>query len=119
MTETALQNQGVPVLIHGDIWDGNVIVHQEKGRWRLSGIVDPGLHYADVEEELAYLEVFNSRRTAFFKDYTAYRTLRPGYPQRRMFYWLHTALVHVWLFGDAFYCEYLASTGKAIRNYFS
>jgi fructosamine-3-kinase len=119
LAETALQDQGIPTLIHGDIWDGNVIVRQENGRWRLSGMVDPDLHYADVEAELAYLEVFGSRRTAFFEAYNAYHPLRSGYPLRRWFYWLHTALVHVWLFGDGYYCEYLASTAKAIRNHFS
>jgi fructosamine-3-kinase len=115
----ALQDQGVPTLIHGDIWDGNVILRQENRRWRLSGMVDPDLHYADVEAELAYLEVFGSRRAAFLEAYTAHCPLRPGYPLRRLFYWLHTALVHVWLFGDGYYCEYLASTAKAIRNHFS
>ena len=119
MAETALQDQGVPTLIHGDIWDGNVIVHHENGNWRLVGIVDPGLHYADVEAELAYLEVFNTRHKAFFETYTACRPLRPGYSQRRSFYWLHTALVHVSLFGDPHYCDFTAGTAAAIRKHFS
>ncbi len=119
MAETALQDQGVPTLIHGDIWDGNVIVHHENGNWCMAGIVDPGLHYADVEAELAYLEVFNTRRKAFFETYTAHRPLRPGYPQRRLFYWLHTALVHVWLFGDPHYCNFSARTAAAIRKNFA
>ena len=69
MAPAALQYQGLPTLVHGDLWDGNLIVRQEQGRWRLAGIVDPGLEYADVEVELAYLECFHTRREAFSSLY--------------------------------------------------
>lgn len=109
-----LADAGPPTLIHGDIWDGNLIVRREGSGWRLSGIVDPGLHYADVEAELAYLEVFGGRREAFFAAYTARRPLRPGYRRRRLFYWLKTALLHVWLFGGQQYCDFTAQTAAAV-----
>jgi fructosamine-3-kinase len=112
----ALQDQGPPTLVHGDLWDGNLIVRQEEGSWRLAGIVDPGLEYADVEVELAYLECFNTWREAFFGAYAAARPIRPGYARRRLFYWLHTALIHVWLFGDPHYCEFAAQTAATIAS---
>jgi hypothetical protein len=34
--------------------------------------------------------------------------------QRRLVYWLHTALVHGALFGDRFFCEYTARTAASI-----
>jgi fructosamine-3-kinase len=116
LAETALQDQGTPTLIHGDIWAGNLIVNRTEDGWRLAGIVDPGVHFADVEYELAYLEVFDTRRAAFFEAYTARRPLRAGYAQRRLFYWLHTGLIHVWLFGDAYYRDFTARTAAAIRE---
>jgi fructosamine-3-kinase len=115
--EGALRDQGVPTLIHGDIWAGNLILApapKPQGGWRLSGIVDPGIHYADVEYELAYLEVFNTRRQAFFETYLVHTPLRPGYAYRRLFYWLNTALIHVGLFGDAHYCEFTAQIAAGI-----
>ncbi len=110
----ALRDSGNPTLVHGDVWEGNVIVRLEGGRWRLAALLDPDLQFADVEFELAYLEVFDSPRPAFFAAYTDHQTLRPGHEQRRFFYWLHTALVHVALFGDESFCEFTARTAENI-----
>jgi fructosamine-3-kinase len=112
----ALADSGRPTLVHGDVWDGNMIVRREDDRWRLAALVDPALQYADVELELAYLEVFDVSRDSFFAAYTNQRALRPGYEERRLFYWLHTALVHVALFGDRFFCEFTAATADSISR---
>ena len=96
-------DQGTPTLVHGDIWAGNILVAQSDDGWHLSGLIDPGVQYADVEMELAYLEVFHSVGPTFFEVYTLQRPLRPGYETRRLFYWLQTHMIHVWLFGDAHY----------------
>ena len=90
------------------------MVLREERRWRLTGLLDPALEFADVESELAYLEVFDVSRAAFFSAYAARQPLRPGYERRRLFYWLHTALVHVGLFGDAFFREFTARTAASI-----
>jgi len=57
-SRSALIDCGRPTLVHGDVWDGNVMVVRENGRWRLAGLLDPDLQFADAELELAYLEVF-------------------------------------------------------------
>jgi len=108
--------QEIPRLVHGDIWAGNIILKRAQDGWSLSGIVDPGLQFADVEMELAYLESFDNPRPVFFKAYTRSRPLRDGYPIRRLFYWLHTYLIHVWLFGDMDYCDLAARTAAMIRE---
>ena len=102
----ALADAGRPTLVHGDVWDGNTIVAREEDGWRVAALLDPDLQFADVELELAYLEVFGGDRQTFFDAYTRLHPLRPGYEERRLFYWLHTALVHVALFGDEFFCDY-------------
>jgi fructosamine-3-kinase len=58
--------------------------------------------------------VFDASRPALLAAYTARRPMRPGYEQRRRFYWLHTALVHVGLFGDPFFCEFTVRTAASI-----
>jgi len=110
----ALRDCGRPTLIHGDVWDGNIMVRREDGRWRLAGLLDPDLQFADVEFELAYLEVFDHPRPAFFDAYAAHHALRPGFERRRRYYWLHTALVHVALFGDEFFRQFTARIAEDI-----
>ncbi|MCZ7546361.1 MAG: fructosamine kinase family protein [Anaerolineae bacterium] len=94
---------GPPTLVHGDIWATNIMLEQRADGWHLRGFVDPGALYADVEYELAYLQVFNSAGAAFFEAYTARRPTRAGYPLRRAAYWLNTMIIHVDHFGDAHY----------------
>jgi fructosamine-3-kinase len=115
LARSALKDAGEPTLVLGDVWDGNLMVSAgDHGRLRLTGVLDPDLQFADVEYELAYLEVFDAQRDAFFGAYTQHHPLRPGYEHRRLFYWLHTALVHVALFGDEFFCDFTARTAGQI-----
>ena len=111
---SVLADQGAPTLIHGDIWAANVMVVQKDDGWHLSALVDPGIQFADVEMELAYLQVFNTAGQPFFEAYTAERPLRPGYDTRKLFYWLRTYLVHVWLFGDRHYRQMTARVAEEI-----
>jgi fructosamine-3-kinase len=111
-----LADQGVPTLVHADIWAGNIIVQQDGTGWQISGLVDPGAEYADVELELAYLESFNNPRPAFMEVYTRQHPLRPGYRVRRMFYWLLTYLIHVWLFGEQRYLESTLDLAAELRR---
>lgn len=111
-----LADQGAPTLVHADIWPGNIIVQQNGADWQITGLVDPGAEYADVELELAYLESFNSARPAFMEVYTQRHPLRPGYEVRRMIYWLLTYLIHVWLFGDQQYRDLTANLATELRR---
>lgn len=118
-----LAEAGKPTLIHGDIWAANVMVAQDRNgapdgpRWRLSGLVDPGAQYADVEMELAYLRVFQTVGTPFFDIYSASRPLRPGYELRWLVYWLRTYLIHVWLFGDQHYRDMTAWVAQELVSH--
>jgi len=115
--EETLADFGPPTLVHGDVWAGNIVVVERQDGWHLSGIVDlPALQYADVEYELAYLQAWETVTPAFFDRYTAARPLRPGYDVRRMFYHLHTYMLHVWLFEEDQYRRRVADTAKRIRE---
>ena len=83
-------------LIHGDLWDGNVLVRDG----RIAGFIDPALYYADPEIELAFSTLFNNFGEAFFARYREHRPLAPGFFEvRRDLYNLYPLLVHSVLFG--------------------
>ena len=85
-----------PSLIHGDLWTGNVLCRGG----RVAGFVDPAIHYADAEVELAFATLFGTFGDAFFARYAQHRPLRPGFfEERRELYNLYPLLVHVRLFG--------------------
>lgn len=116
LAREALSDSVTPTLVHGDVWDGNLMVHFDNGRWRLTALLDPEAQFADVEYELAYLEVFGSNRDVFFRAYADHHTTRPGYEYRRQFYWLYTGLVHVALFGSEPYCRFTTQTAERIAQ---
>jgi len=110
----AMRGCSGPTLIHGDAWAGNIMVHCTDGRWDVSGWVDPGLMFADVELELAYLSVFGTAGPAFFERYDSKSPPRPGASIRRLFYWLNTMLVHAWVFEYPRYMERADSLAREL-----
>ena len=109
-----LDHEGKPTLVHGDIWATNVMVAPQDGSWQLVGFVDPGAQFADVEYELAYLEVFNTVTPEFFRHYARVAPPREGYERRRLLYWLNTMMIHVKVFGDAHYVRNTEQLAEAI-----
>ena len=74
-----------------------MVVEREDG-WHLSGLLDPcGLKFAEVEKELAYLQAFHTVGPEFFRVYGEKHPLRPGFDFRKLFYWLETYMVEIWL----------------------
>lgn len=88
-----------PTLVHGDLWSGNVLWRNG----RLAAVIDPALHYADREVELAFMDLFGSFGEAFWGRYHAVRPIRDGFWElRRHAYRLFPLLVHVTLFGESY-----------------
>jgi fructosamine-3-kinase len=106
-----LPESGQPTLVHGDLWATNIIVDPTVPR--LTGFVDGGARYTDVEYELAYLLVFHTVGDAFFDEYTHYHDLREGFDVRCRIYWLNTMLLHIRYFGDA---HYVAASERLARE---
>jgi len=84
-----------PVLLHGDLWSGNVLAADG----HLSGVIDPACYCGHGEVDLAMLALFGSPGAAF---YNGYGPLEPGVEERRPIYQLWPAIVHLRLFGGGY-----------------
>jgi len=89
-----LDHEPSPSLVHGDLWSGNVI----DWRW----MIDPAVHHADREVDLAMLDLFGGLPPAFLAGYTEVAPLADGAERRRQALQLVPLLVHVRLFGTGY-----------------
>ncbi len=83
-----------PSLVHGDLWSGNVLAD----RW----LLDPAVHHADREVDLAMLELFGSVGPQLHAGYAEVWPLDEGYERRLPMLQLPPLLVHVRLFGTSY-----------------
>ncbi|MEK9755393.1 MAG: fructosamine kinase family protein [Rhodospirillaceae bacterium] len=105
-----IDDGAAPSLVHGDMWGGNVLVVEG----RVTGFIDPAIHYADAEIELAFTTLFNTFSDTFFARYREHRAIRPGFFEaRRDLYNLYPLLVHVRLFGGS----YVGSVGRTLERF--
>jgi fructosamine-3-kinase len=81
-------------LVHGDLWSGNVV----DGAY----LIDPAVHRADRELDLAFARVFGGFPPEFFDAYQAAWPLPAGWQDRLPALQLHHLLVHVKLFGSGY-----------------
>lgn len=86
-----LDHDAMPALVHGDLWSGNIVA----GRW----LIDPAVHHADREFELAFATLFGGLPPRFLEAYLAEAPLDAGWQQRRPVLQLYHLLVHVGMFG--------------------
>ncbi|HZW10815.1 MAG TPA: fructosamine kinase family protein [Phycisphaerales bacterium] len=99
-----------PSLIHGDVWSGNVLAD----RGRIAAFIDPAVHYAHPEAELAFITLFSTFGRPFFARYHELRPIREGFfERRRSIYNLYPLLVHAILFGGG-YAEQVERMLKAL-----
>ncbi len=100
-------------LIHGDVWNGNVLCE----RGRVTAFLDPAPQYAHAEVELAFIDLFSTFGTRFHDHYRALRGLSA--PERREFervrrdvYNCYPLLVHTRIFGGHYVGELSASLDR-------
>jgi fructosamine-3-kinase len=84
-----------PAHLHGDLWEGNILVQGGK----LAALIDPACYFGHGEVDLAMLTLFGSPPPDFW---SGYGRPEPGWEERRPVYQLFPALVHLRLFGSAY-----------------
>ncbi|MCJ7715319.1 MAG: fructosamine kinase family protein [Anaerolineales bacterium] len=87
-----------PSLIHGDLWNGNLIT-DHRG---MPAIIDPAVYYGWAEADLAMTDLFGSYPIEFYKTYSEVRSLNPGYRDRYKIYNLYHLINHLNLFGKGY-----------------
>ena len=97
-----------PCLVHGDLWSGNAALAGD-GRGVL---IDPAVHRADREVDLAMARLFGGFPPAFFDGYQREWPLPDGHRHRVALYNLYHLLNHANLFGAG----YLAQAGAVIDD---
>lgn len=87
-----------PSLLHGDVWNGNLIPTQDNVYF-----IDPAIYYGHNEIELAFIGMFNTLGDTFYNEYHRLNPIEDGFFQERMdIYNLYPYLVHVRAFGISY-----------------
>lgn len=97
-----LVEPAAPALIHGDVWETNLLTDGE----RVVAFLDPACYYAHPEIELAYVDWTDTFGDPFFERYRTLRGIEDGFfGTRRYAYRLYPLLVHLLLFGSPYDVE--------------
>lgn len=84
-------------LVHGDLWSGNVIFNSKD-----IYLIDPSIHYADSEVDIAMTKMFGGFDSNFYKAYESRRRLTSNYKSKEIIYNLYHYLNHYNLFGSSY-----------------
>lgn len=90
-----------PSLLHGDLWQGNVLASADGRVW----LIDPAVYRGDAEADLAMTELFGGFGQAFYAAYHQRRPPSAVYDSKRQIYNLYHLLNHYNLFGGAYLSE--------------
>lgn len=86
-------------LLHGDLWQGNILVKGDQ----IAGLIDPAIYFGHREIELAFTTLFGTFGDSFFDAYGAHHTLDGEFfALRKDIYNLYPNLVHAALFGRSY-----------------
>ena len=93
--ENFLPMQPKASLLHGDLWEGNILFDNCK----FVGFIDPGSYYGHNELEIAYLRWFNPRfiDKDFLPKYNNYINIEKNYLNYEPIYQLYYSLLNVYL----------------------
>ena len=98
-----------PALLHGDLWSGNFMVH-ENGQ---PIIIDPAVYYGHREMDLGMSQLFGGFNQQFYTSYNNHYPLQKGWEERLQYCNLYPLLVHVNLFGGS----YLQSVKAILKKF--
>ncbi len=89
-----------PSLLHGDLWEGNILFHNEK----FISFIDPGSFFGHNEMEVAYLRWFNPVfvDSEFLKKYNNFININNDYLDYEPVYQLYYSLLNVYLWDNSY-----------------
>ena len=97
-----IPNKPKPSLLHGDLWEGNILFKNKK----FSGFIDPGSFYGHNELEVSYLRWFNPKfiDRNFLDKYNDHISIDKYFVNYEPIYQLYYSLLNVYLW-DRSYIE--------------
>lgn len=98
-----------PALIHGDLWNGNYLVHAN-GQ---AVLIDPSVAYSHREMDLAMSKLFGGFPEEFYSAYREAYPLEVKWEERLPLGQLYYLLVHLNMFGTS----YLPSVRRIIQHF--
>lgn len=96
-------------LIHGDLWNGNVLFAQSGA----AVLIDPAAYQGWAEAELAMTTLFGGFADAFYSEYQNHAGIDARWRERVDIYNLYHLLNHLVLFGEGYY----ASVSRILKSF--
>lgn len=83
-----------PALIHGDLWNGNIITRSNQE----ITLIDPAIYYGHREMDLALADLFGGFDDTFLDSYNEVFPIANNFKERKSIAQLYPLLVHAYLF---------------------
>lgn len=96
-------------LLHGDLWNGNLIATSEGNPC----LIDPAVYYGNREAEISFTLLFGGFEDEFYAAYHEALPLQNGFQERVSIYNLYPLLVHANLFG----ASYLSQVKSIVKKW--
>ncbi len=90
-----------PALLHGDLWNGNIMACANNE----AAIFDPAVYYGHREMDIAMTLLFDGFDLSFYHHYNNAYPLQNGWQNRTDLCQLYPLLVHLTLFGAGYYAQ--------------